>query len=377
MVKVTQSTWGVTWLVALALGAAGAGQAGATGGGHSGGSAGGPASSCLTPDSGTPITTCYFDLTALPSSTQTPASTVLNGGLFRVPFSGLPVGTGVFQPFVRIQGPASGSHGDDDDDRSGHGSSSGSGGVESGFNTDANVRLLDNLDRGGTNWNHSIRLSEIPIVEVCDNGLPTGTNCRLYREFLLDINEPGNPESGLSLDEFKLYVASTGDLTANSATGQCAPDSSNGGSFALCGAAKIYDMDQIPGGDASLLLDYRNHHGSGNGVDLQAMIPVENFGGATPGSFIYLYSKFGATGERCRSGGDDDDDDHHASSGGSPCQTPGGPVAGRAGNLNYGAEAGFEEWGLRRGRVSLPSTLVIFAVGLLALAARRRSTSLT
>src|SRR5438552_2267735 len=90
------------------------------------------ASSCSTPDLGPSITTCYFDLTSAPSTTQTPVSAVLNGGIFRVPDpnsdlgQGTIVGTGVFQPFLRVQ-------------EQGNGQADGS---ESGFNTDANVSVL-------------------------------------------------------------------------------------------------------------------------------------------------------------------------------------------------------------------------------------------
>ncbi|MGQ0652141.1 MAG: hypothetical protein ACT4P4_07740 [Betaproteobacteria bacterium] len=312
-------------------------------------------SSCVTPDSSTPITTCYFDLTAAPSSTQTPASTVLNGGLFRVPAfgdelgNGFIVGTGVFQPFLRIREQANGN----------------ADGVEAGFNTDATGRHLDNHDRGATNWNHSIKLSDLPLVTVCDGGGSSGSNCRQYYEFLLDINEQAtSSNAGLSLDEFKVYVAGAGNLSATSASGGCAADGTNGGSFRLCNATEVYDMDQVPGGDASILMDYRNYSGSGNGLDLQALVPVANFAGATADSFIYLYSKFGATGTKCQSPAGADH----------PCQTPGGPLASATGALNFAADAGFEEWSVRKaGRVGLPSSLIVLALGLLLLVPARRS----
>src|SRR5262245_59463116 len=67
-----------------------------------GASAASVSTSCATPDPNVHTTTCFFDLTASPSSTQTPASAVLNGGIFRVPAQtddplgkGFIVGTGV------------------------------------------------------------------------------------------------------------------------------------------------------------------------------------------------------------------------------------------------------------------------------------------
>ncbi|HVK56240.1 MAG TPA: hypothetical protein VM532_14585 [Burkholderiales bacterium] len=317
-------------------------------------------SSCTTPDASVTITTCFFDLTAAPSTTQSPTSAVLNGGIFRVPAidselgQGFIVGTGVFQPFLRIQEQGNGS----------------ADGIESGFNTDGRAGVgqaakeLDNHDKGGTNWNHSIKLSDIPTITVCDGGGSTGSNCHQYYEFLLDINEQGNDtNAGLSLDEFKLFVAGVGDITGSSAKGSCAPDSTNGGSFALCGATEVYDMDQTPGGDASLLLDYRNFSGSGNGLDLQTLIPVEKFSGVASNSYVYLYSKFGATDQKCK----------HGSGADYPCQTPGGPLSSAAGKLDYSADAGFEEWSIRK-KIPLPATALMIGLGLvmMGLTQRRR-----
>ena len=337
----------------------------------------GPPTSCATPDSSSSITTCFFDLTASPSDTQTPASAVLNGGLFRVPAQdgdlgqGFIVGTGVFQPFVRIQEPGNGN--------------SVSNGIEAGYNTDGKDGVgqafteLENHDKGGSNWNHSIRLSDIPTVTVCDGGGATGTNCKNYYEFLLDTNEQGNsPNSGISLDEFKVFTAATGDI--HDFTG--ADDTKGKTAFALTGATLRYDMDgqnnsPMPGdtgGDASILMDYRNFSGSGNGVDLQALVPVENFAGVASDSFVYLYSKFGWTSALCQQTGNND----------SPCKTPDGTSGGGtsispgsaktpAGSLNFQADAGFEEWSFRKiTHVPLPSTIVLLGIGLAALAYRRR-----
>src|SRR5262249_25142439 len=111
--------------------------------------ANGPSTSCATPDANAPITTCFFDLTASPSSPQPPASALLNGGIFRVPAQtddplgkGFIVGTGVFNPFVRIQ-------------ERGNGADLKSNGIETGYNTDGRdgqgnpaMLELDNHDKG-------------------------------------------------------------------------------------------------------------------------------------------------------------------------------------------------------------------------------------
>lgn len=349
-----------------------------------------PWTSCATPDTYNPnapvtqtnsLTTCFFDLTGSPSSTQTPASAVLNGGIFRVPptpegayGTGTIVGTGVFQPFVRIQ------------DRGNAGSNGVN--IEAGFNTDnpngagPAGKELDNHDRGGNNWNHSIQLKDIPTVTVCSDGTSTGSSgCKQYYEFLLDINEQGNsPNSGLSLDEFKLFTAASGSLI-----GHTGYDGTTGFSnFQITGADKRYDMDSNTspdtGGDASILMDYQNFSGSGNGVDLQALVSVDNFAGLTGDTYVYLYSKFGWTGNRCQQveGNGQDKGTYSAS----PCMTPDGtsgagksiaqgPTLQKAGELSFGSDAGFEEWSIRK-KTPVPATLFLLVAGVAGLAGARR-----
>ena len=316
------------------------------------------ADSCAVPDPDIPsITTCFFDLTASPSTTPTPtpAPVLLNGGLFRVPPTpegdlgiGTIVGTGLFQPFVRIQEPNGNNNG-----------------IQAGFNTNGRDGVgpaameLDNHDKGGSNWNHAIRLSDIPIVTVCDGGTSTGTNCKQYYEFLLDVNEQGNsPNSGISLDEFKLFTAGLPDITGF--TGD--DDKAGITDFSLDGAALKYDMDGPDGGDASILMDYMNFSGSGNGVDLQALVAVENLAGVSGDDYVYLYSKFGWTGGQCQVPGGTL----------SPCAAPNETtIGGTAGELNFAADAGFEEWSIRK-KVPLPSTLLLLGIGFAGLVSLRR-----
>ena len=344
----------------------------------------GSSTDCNTPDTTGSITTCYFDLTTSPSSTPNPATALLNGGIFQVPgasgsFGGSPiVGTGVLNPFVRIQEQANGTQWNKVDPANG---------IESGFNTSAQDKssaLLDDHDNGGSNWNHAIQLGDLCKVTV--NGID-------YYQFTLDINEQGNTKysdnSGLSLDEFKLFYADSGSI--DSWTG--ANDNSGYSDFMLDGATLAYNMDGPiggtsaiggdAGGDASILMDYQNFSGSGKGIDLQALVPVANFAGATDKSYIYLYSKFGATGDKCLN---PTTSAKHGTtiSGDSACYGPdGNPISTKdnptkAGSLSMVADAGFEEWSLACKKpgcdhtVPEPQTLALMGLGVIGLILTRR-----
>ena len=307
-----------------------------------------PPSSCALPDNNVVSpTTCYIDLTTSPSSSGVPVGSpaVLNGGIFSTPDianslgKGTIVGTGVFQPFVRIQEGGTGS----------------GNGVEQGFNTNGTGRYLDNHDKGDTNWNHAIKLSE--VGQVC----LSGGAC--YYEFLLDINEQGNDKNaGLSLDEFKLFTAASGTLTEVTGT-----DDTKGYNplLNIMGANLRYDMDGVGGGDASILMDYANYSGSGNGVDLQVLVPVLNFANAGANDFVYLFSKFGVTGNTCNI-----NNPNHQT-----CVTPGGgTISSKAGSLDFSQDAGFEEWSMRKqAQVPLPGVPLLIGIALAGLAFTRRA----
>lgn len=337
------------------------------------------ASDCSTPDSNSPISTCYFDLTTSPSSTDPAASTVspvlLNGGIFQVPGQSNQniVGTGVLNPFVRIQEQANGTQwkkGTPAD------------GVESGFNTSAKVKrtsLLDDHDNGGSNWNHAIRLGDLCKVTVGNAD---------YYQFSLDINEQGNTKysdnSGLSMDEFKLFYSDSSTIDTWHYTDSNNDPSTGFSSFQLDGANLAYDMDGALGGDASILMDYRNFSGSGRGIDLQALVPVTNFAGATANSYVYLYSTFGATKDKCLN----PTDSNGNITGDSTCMTPDGsggdksisPASNptKAGSLSMVADAGFEEWSMSckytgcNHTVPEPETLALVGLGFLGMVATRR-----
>jgi hypothetical protein len=151
-------------------------------------------------------------------------------------------GTGVFDPFVRIQGD----------------------GVESGYNTDG---ALEFNTKGGI-WTHSLKLGDLSPI--------TGSY-----EFILDADQRANlGGSHLSIDALIITLESGPALT-----GYDIPPSPVG-----FGGKVVYDLDA--GGDTSVTIDYLLQGvGSGTG-DLSVLIPAAMFSG-TANEYIYLYAEMG------------------------------------------------------------------------------------
>ena len=148
------------------------------------------------------------------------SSGTINGALFEQ-WDGQPTGTGVFDPFVRIQHDPPPPYG-----------------IEAGYNTDGTIEF-ETKDDGGHNWTHSLPLSLLVPVMI------GGTE---YYQFALDIDETnakgGNTGPLLSLDELEIYL-------------QAGPAEFPYSSF----VNKIYDLDGA--GDSWIILDYSLNHGSG------------------------------------------------------------------------------------------------------------------
>ncbi len=172
------------------------------------------------------------------------ASGTINGAFFEQ-INPQSTGTGILQPFLRI--------GPDVD------------GTEEGYNSDGG-QYAQTHDNAGSNWNHSLLITELAVVNK------GGTD---YRQFMLDINQEGNPEARfLSLDVLKIYLEPTGDLTGDPT------------SFPV--STPVYDMDGA--GNAWILLDEKLNHGSGSG-DMYAFIPNSLFTGSN--QYVYLFARFG------------------------------------------------------------------------------------
>jgi hypothetical protein len=163
-------------------------------------------------------------------------------------------GTGVFEPFLRLQ----------------------ANGTESGFNTNYGGPLdpvgshkapLD--DKTGI-WTKAIEFGKILPVEV---------NGKEYFELVLDIDENNNATGRyLSLDQLKLYTApsaSIATLASLESTGTL-----------------WYDLDKTT--DQTVFLDYSLQAGNGK-ADLSVLIPTSYFAGAGSKDYFYLYSSFGGS----------------------------------------------------------------------------------
>jgi len=169
-----------------------------------------------------------------------------------------PTGTGVIDPFVRIQ-------------QTGH---------ESGYNTSGSNYQFD--EKAGI-WTHALPLNSLTSVTV---------NGKAYYEFLLDINESATDTHRLlSLNEVQIYLGKDGNYDQNN--NKFTSDvgfGPNGTKSAL-----VYDLDS-GGVDRTVELDYKLNHGSGSG-DMYMYIEKSLFDDAAAKSgygFVYLYSAFGS-----------------------------------------------------------------------------------
>jgi hypothetical protein len=183
-----------------------------------------------------------------------------NGALFyRAGFQ--PAGTGVLNPFVRVQhdnGPSNNGHSRN--------------GEEQGYNTSGRpVQYDEHTDQ----YTHDLLFSAIPIVVISSTS---------YLEFSLDINEPNGQQALLSLDQVHIYTSATG--------GQNGLESTLGTLRYALGAFL---------NDNTVTMDYDLSSGSGQG-DMKMYIPLANFAGVGANDFVYLYSHFGSLGDDWETG---------------------------------------------------------------------------
>lgn len=186
-----------------------------------------------------------IDLTNASNSAIYTGITASDGSIWKS-LTSPPTGTGVYQPFERLQ----------------------MNGSESGFNTDA-AKVLDNKD--GI-WTHSLTFGDLT---------PVTKGSSTYYSFTLDINEPDNAKGKLlSLTDFKIFAY-------NGALGGYATQLSQLGTA-------LYDFTNSTPIGAPTLMDY-TLSGSGSGTDdIEVLIPTSYFVSAKSTDFFYLYSQFGS-----------------------------------------------------------------------------------
>jgi len=91
-----------------------------------------------------------------------------------------PTGTGVIQPFLRVQ----------------------ANGTEQGYNTSGGTPFDD---KAGP-WTHDIQFSDLQSTAVTVGGT-------LYFKILVDLNEPNGAKSTISLENLQFYTSATGSKT--------------------------------------------------------------------------------------------------------------------------------------------------------------------
>lgn len=153
-----------------------------------------------------------------------------------------PTGTGVIQPFLRVQ----------------------ANGTEQGYNTSGGTPLDD---KAGP-WTHDVQYSDLAKSTVTLGGAS-------YFKLLLDVNEPGGSKSKISLDSLQFYTSATGSQTTTN--------------IASLGTLR-YNLDA--GGDNQVIFDASRNSGSGSG-DAYIYVPVSNFAGTKSSDYIYMYALFG------------------------------------------------------------------------------------
>jgi len=186
---------------------------------------------------GTTAKATVVDLTSGP-----PAQGTINGAIFAA--SDLqPAGTGVFDPFLRVEGSP----------------------TEQGYNTDGGFPFDD---KPPSNFQHSLLLSS--LTEFSISGVE-------YYKFTLDANKSGTSNHEFSLDQLQIYTSNNGAQTTTTFN----PD----GTLPLGHLA--YNLN--PGGGTS---NYVLTTATGAGkADMYAFIPVSDF---VPAKYVTLYFESGA-----------------------------------------------------------------------------------
>lgn len=162
-----------------------------------------------------------------------------------------PTGTGVIDPFLRIQGSPS----------------------EQGYNTSGGTPFDD---KAGP-WTHDLKFSDLKTTAVTVNGTQ-------YFKIMVDLNEPNGAKSTISLEKLQFYTSPIGSQTTTN--------------VASLGTLR-YDLDA--GGDNQVLFDAARNSGSGSG-DAFFYIPASAFAGTNNNDYVYMYVQMGSADDTTAGG---------------------------------------------------------------------------
>lgn len=206
-------------------------------------------------------TTC--DLTALNSTCQFSTDSTSGQAIYTNPDNTSKVGSGVIDPFLTLQAPT----GEDPQN-------------DSGYSTDASALPLDDKrDNGNNQFTRTFSLNQVGFFTI---------GSIQYYGFFLDVNEPNGDKSLISLDYVKLFDTKQTSNVLLDTDSLSAPDNQVGWNL-------VYNLDA--NADNSVLLDYDLFNGSGNGYDMELLIPVSAFAGVALDSRIVFATAFSQEGD--------------------------------------------------------------------------------
>lgn len=169
-------------------------------------------------------------------------------------------GTGVFEPFVRLQ----------------------ANGNEMGYNTDAAPpNYTAPLDIKTGKWTRAIPLGDIPIVTY---------NGAQYREFALDLHESDNESKRyITLNQVQIFIGPDPFATYSLNPGPFSAD--NYPVISFTDAEKVFQMNGLTGTN-SIEMNSKLNPGSGAG-DMRLFVLNSNFAEFSNADNLIFFSQFG------------------------------------------------------------------------------------